>query len=86
MGNMIGYSVKAFMVVVTAAMLGGCVSAGTTAKVCADLGVIGKVVGAVNENAGQAIADYTPKKCANVGVNGDAGKLTGGVTAGVSNE
>ena len=77
---------KGLMIVVGALVLSGCVSAGTTAKLCADLGVVGKVVGAVNPNAGQAIADYTPKKCVNAGVSADAGKLTGGVTAGVSNE
>lgn len=77
---------KALMISVMALSLTGCISAGTTAKVCADLGVVSKVVGAVNEHAGQTIADYTPKKCASVGVNGDAGKLTGGVSAGVSNE
>lgn len=77
---------KGLMIVCAALVLGGCVSAATSAKLCADLTVIGRTVGAVNANAGQAVADYMPKKCGSVGVSADAGKLTGGVTAGVTNE
>ena len=61
-------------------------SASTANKLCADLGVVSKVVSAVNENAGKAVSEYTPKKCVNASVSGDAGKLTGGVSASVSNE
>jgi hypothetical protein len=67
-------------------MLGGCVSAGNTSKICTDLNVVHKIVSAVDEDAGKFIADYTPKKCVNVGVAGDSGKLTGGVSAGITNE
>ena len=77
---------KVLSLVVFALILGGCVSAATSAKVCADLGLVGKTISVVSPGAGQAIAEWTPKKCGTVGVVGDAGKLTGGVTAGISNE
>lgn len=76
---------RSFMII-GVLLLSGCVSASTANKLCADLGVVSKVVSAVNENAGKAVSDYTPKKCVNVAVNGDAGKLTGGASAGISNE
>lgn len=79
-------ALKMIGLVAVIGMLGGCVSAATSAKVCADLGLVGKTVSVVSPGAGQAIAEWTPKKCGNVGVAGDAGKLTGGVTAGISNE
>lgn len=79
-------SIKGLMLVMVAMLVGGCVSASTSNKVCADLGAVSKAVTQVSESAGKAIADYTPKKCLNAGVSGDTGKLTGGVTAGVSNE
>lgn len=77
---------KALSLIVLALLVGGCVSAATSAKVCADLGLVGKTVSVVSPGAGQAITEWTPKKCGSVSVAGDAGKLTGGVTAGVSNE
>lgn len=77
---------KSFMVFIVALLLGGCVSATTSAKICADLNVVNKTVGAINANVGVALAEWTPKKCGSVGVNADAGKLTGGVNIGVSNE
>lgn len=77
---------KVLSLVVLALLMGGCVSASTSAKVCADLEVVGRTVGAVSPGAGAAIAEWTPKKCGSVGVSADAGKLTGGVSAGVSNE
>ena len=77
---------KALSLVVLSLVIGGCVSAATSAKVCADLGLVGKTISGVSPGAGQAIAEWTPKKCGTVGVAGDAGKLTGGVTAGISNE
>jgi hypothetical protein len=77
---------KGLMIVIVSLVLGGCVSASTSNKLCADFNIINKVVGAINENAGQAVAEYTPKKCVNAAVSADAGKLTGGVSAGVSNE
>lgn len=77
---------KALSLVVLALLVGGCVSASTSAKVCADLSVVSRTVGAVSAGVGQAIAEWTPKKCINGTVGGDAGKLTGGVSAGVSNE
>lgn len=61
-------------------------SASTSAKVCADLNMINKVAGVVSAGAGEALKEYTPKKCVGAGVTGDVGKLTGGVTAGVTNE
>lgn len=75
-----------FMLFSCVLMLGGCVSASTSNKICADLGIVNKVVGAVNEQAGQALVEWTPKKCVGVGVTGDIGKLIGGVSASVSNE
>lgn len=77
---------KGLMIVVMALVFSGCVSASTSNKVCADLGVVTKAVSQVSESAGKAIADYTPKKCVSAGVTGDSGNLTGGVSAGVSNE
>ena len=77
---------KALSLVVLALLVGGCVSAGTSAKICADLGVVSRTVGAVSAGAGAALAEWTPKKCVNAAVNGDAGNLTGGVSAGVSNQ
>ena len=77
---------KALSLVVLSLILGGCVSAGTSAKICADLSVVSRTVGAVSAGAGQALEEWTPKKCVNAAVNGDAGNLTGGVSAGVSNQ
>lgn len=77
---------KGLMIACAALLVGGCVSAGTSAKICADLGVVSRTVGAVSAGAGAALAEWTPKKCGSVSVAGDAGKLTGGVTAGISNE
>jgi hypothetical protein len=77
---------KLMGLVAVVGLLGGCVSAGTSARLCADLGVVSKVVGSINQNAGQTIADYTPAKCVNAGVAADAGNLTGSVTAGITNK
>lgn len=77
---------KGVAILFVAMMVGGCVSASTSAKLCSDLTVIDKTVSAISAGAGQAIAEYTPKKCVSAGVSADSGKLTGGVTAGVSNE
>lgn len=77
---------KALSLIVLGLLVGGCVSASTSAKLCSDLTVIDKTVSAISAGAGQAIAEYTPKKCVSAGVSADSGKLTGGVTAGVSNE
>lgn len=74
------------MIAIVAFSLGGCLSASTNAKLCADLNVANKVVGGVNENAGKLVAEYTPKKCVNGGINGDLNKLSGGVSAGITNE
>ena len=77
---------KALSLIVVALLVGGCVSAATSAKICADLNVVNKVVGAVSPSAGTALAEYTPKKCVNAGVTADSGALTGGVSAGVTNQ
>lgn len=77
---------KALSLVVVALLMGGCVSAATSAKLCADLGVVSRTVGAVSVGAGQALAEWTPKKCVSAGVTADSGALTGGVSAGVTNQ
>lgn len=77
---------KVFGLVAMVFVLGGCVSASTSNRLCSDFGVISKVVSAISEKAGQAIGEYTPKKCLNASVSGDSGNLTGGVSAGISNE
>jgi hypothetical protein len=78
--------VKFFGISVIALVLGGCLSAGTNARLCSDLGFIGKVANAISSKIGSAVGEYTPKKCLNGGVSGDTGNLTGGINIGVNNE
>lgn len=78
--------VKVLCIVVFASALTGCLSAGTNARLCGDLGFIGKVAKAISAKVGSAVSEYTPKKCLSGGVSGDAGNMTGGVNIGVNNE
>lgn len=81
-----GHMVKVCAVVVCMMMLTGCLSAGTNARLCGDIGFLAKAAKAISSKIGSAVEDYTPKKCLNGGISGDTGNLTGGVNFGVSNE
>ena len=74
------------LVVVMAVAVSGCLSGTTSAKLCNDLNVVHRVVSGVNSSVGTALAEYTPKKCIGASVNGDLSKISGGVSAGISNE
>lgn len=76
---------KIMMIVVVVLLLGGCVSGKVDTKMCGDLTKVKGVLNSVGANW-NVLDQVLIKKCAGVGVSGDTGKLTGGVSAGISNE